>query len=1128
MFKISTKEEGSIKQGTIAEYMRKRTQLVGFEFGYWKHVQYCAEFTDNALDAIESFQWKEIQKSDSKIKFSLDQELFLEKFSILETAKEEKKSQHLDNEAKLTLMEELGLESTEVEEPILSEPEVKEEESGEIVDETALEVEEEVKRIIDDMQEIITPVENVIDVEPIVIVRIKEYEAPSFLTSEITQKNVMSYTFEIFDNGTGMAKIDLRKFGRYLASSKSIELKQTRGSQGFGAPSAFSDAQNTTGKPIITVSKNIENVYATVTEFFTTSKNEKKYLIHPTDIDSPFLHGTYIKLNYLNVKYVKGYVDKYVEETAFMNPHITIIYIDPNGKEKIYRRLASSFPQEPKYAKPHPSSINIGDLQDLIAKAENKSLTSFLKENFVRVSSKTAKQIVDMAERDLQNKLDLLILKDGFIYKNQKKADKFHFLKFEKRIFGRSSKPRDKLIIYQMGAENLIEDYWDKISTYNKINKNQEKINKDIKKLNNRIEKAGTKRDRQNVEKEIKKLLMNKDTIRKEKEQIKLEINDLININMSGLIELKKIQNRGDFEDKINEVQISKMKPADLTKEQFNSLFLAFKSIKYMAPPTDTAIPVGDFELENTLIKEIGLKISDNFDDFVSSEEFVSQIETILREDKKKVLLVEDPQINLETLGDIVVESDELINISSEILRGVNVMDDRLDPRQIDQSINEILTVSGSELDVGYGTIFDYFIDNYTKDDDFVSAETRAPTSGKGLAYVVEAVMAHSKNIEVPKRSRDVLSRFVNRTPKLRDSADCAITKAVQSVKWKNYNLEVYDNGLPKGPIKLLVNVSGPFVHLMFKSQSKNALADDEDLIKEMKYCLEAIGRRLRVYLNRRASLQKSEKRASLIEKYIPLFAESVYNIASKGESKFKATISVKDIEDLMKGAIGKKKVPTIVTEIEPEKLKIEDVKSVEKKPLDLETLVEEKPPEVIISPKKPTDKKQTISKKTLLNWTVAELRAYCNGNNINVPSKARKTTIIEIILDSFTTKEIKEKPEPIPTTKAEKVKPIVPVIIEARSKPQKASVKKEPKRPLTKTAPSRPKPIQTTLPIITTDKIMSILTNEWQTIKHLIFKLKIKDMMDARYLQLKLKELERKEQVLVEIRMGRKHWKLK
>jgi len=53
-------------------------------------------------------------------------------------------------------------------------------------------------------------------------------------------------------------------------------------------------------------------------------------------------------------------------------------------------------------------------------------------------------------------------------------------------------------------------------------------------------------------------------------------------------------------------------------------------------------------------------------------------------------------------------------------------------------------------------------------------------------------------------------------------------------------------------------------------------------------------------------------------------------------------------------------------------------------------------------------------------------------------------------------------------------------------------------------------------------------LSKEWQSIKHLIFKLKIKDMMDARYLQLKLKELERKEQVLVEVKMGRKHWKLK
>ncbi|MFW9901012.1 MAG: hypothetical protein ACFFDY_06955, partial [Candidatus Thorarchaeota archaeon] len=539
-FKITSKEEDKIKQGTIAEYMRKRTQLVGFEFGYWKHVQYCAEFIDNALDAIESFQWKELAKPDSKIAFSLDQELFLEKFSIVEAAKEEKRSQHLDNEAKHTLMQEFGIESNESDTKTTKEIAVREEESGEIIDKEELEVEEEVKRIIDDMQEIIKPVENIIDLEPIVIVRMREYEAPSLLTSEISQKNIMSYIFEIFDNGTGMSKIDLRKFGRYLASSKSMELKQTRGSQGFGAPSAFSDAQNTTGKPVVTVSKSSDQVYAMCSEFFTTSKNEKKYLIHPTEIDSPFLHGTYIKLNYLNVKYVKGYVEKYIQETAFMNPHVTIIYIDPEGKEKIYRRLATSFPSEPKYAKPHPSSVNIGDLQDLITKSENKTISAFLQDNFVRMSSKIAKEIVDIAERDLQDKLNLLILKDGFVNLVKNKSDQIYFMRYEKRVYGRSTKPRDKLIIYQVESEDLKEKYWDFILTYNKYIKDYEKVNKDITKLNNRIDRTETKKEIRAIEKQIKKLLNKTDSIRNEKDKIKISLNNLFKDIKVGLIELKK------------------------------------------------------------------------------------------------------------------------------------------------------------------------------------------------------------------------------------------------------------------------------------------------------------------------------------------------------------------------------------------------------------------------------------------------------------------------------------------------------------------------------------------------------------------------------------------------------------
>ena len=136
----------------------------------------------------------------------------------------------------------------------------------------------------------------------------------------------------------------------------------------------------------------------------------------------------------------------------------------------------------------------------------------------------------------------------------------------------------------------------------------------------------------------------------------------------------------------------------------------------------------------------------------------------------------------------------------------------------------------------------------------FVEAETRKPTSGKGLAFGVEVAIAYGGQIKEASRASDVLYRFVNRTPKLRDNSDCAIWKAVGSVNWKNYKLDAFDNGLPRGKVRVIVNVSGPFVHVMFKSQSKQALADDETLKREVQLALEEVGRKLRSYLLKKES----------------------------------------------------------------------------------------------------------------------------------------------------------------------------------------------------------------------------------------------------------------------------------
>ncbi len=128
--------------------------------------------------------------------------------------------------------------------------------------------------------------------------------------------------------------------------------------------------------------------------------------------------------------------------------------------------------------------------------------------------------------------------------------------------------------------------------------------------------------------------------------------------------------------------------------------------------------------------------------------------------------------------------------------------------------------------------------------------------------------------------------RYVNRTPKLRDNADCAIWRAVtEEVNWKIYKLNTFDNGMPKGHLKMLVNVSGPYVHLMFKSQSKNALAEDKVLLKELKLCLQALGRRIRTFQIKKTRIKPEAKRSETISKFIPIFINSLVNIASKSEA---------------------------------------------------------------------------------------------------------------------------------------------------------------------------------------------------------------------------------------------------
>ncbi|MHA1732269.1 MAG: hypothetical protein ACTSU5_10010 [Promethearchaeota archaeon] len=1140
MARAKKKDSGVIQQGSIAQFMRKRTQLVGFDYGIYKHVQYIAEFIDNSLDAIEKFQWEEEKKKargEENYSFTLDQDISLENLSLgIEQGDSLNSSVELKGGLKKTDLAEAFDFSGDAESTLASEGAV-EEESDELdedqdggtrvedegdaetapfgeedaeleaaaedeIEEIEEEVlEKEVRDIVIALEDFINPVVNLVDEEPFIIIKITETDVEGILAQAMGNKDAKMFTFEIFDNGTGMVPEDLQKFGKYLASSKSQKLKQTRGSQGFGSPSAFSDAQNTTGKPIVAVSKHASELYAIATQFFTTSKNTKKYVFPPTEISVPFNHGTYIKLNYINVRYRKGFADKYIRQAAILNPHVTIIYIEPETTKKkrdkgsknkitIFPRLVSKFPEEPKYALPHPGSVNIGDFQDLIRNSENITVSAFLTENFVRLSGTLAKKIISQAERELCLHHSIIPLKNAFVTKTNNEKDTIYHITEEMRVFGRSTKKRKTWVVRYLEPKDDPEfsgKFFELTGKILTIESKNEKLSKKIATLKRKKEKEAVKKVQRVIQKEINAI--DKDIKANMKEIVKLEaqVDKLVTPYVSNFAEVTDENEKETEVDKVKEILVSKTRPRECTMEQINHLFVAFKAQKYLAPPTDTAIPVGSEILENVLIKEYGLDIPQRLDFF------------------RKV----DKELQQETDPSLVKAM--LTRFMSPVLEK---------GRQVTRAaLGDDSEVSSKN----YEDAIEFLEESRAISDDFVAGETRDPTSGKGLAFSVEAAVAMSPKIPPVKKAQDVLARYVNRTPKLRDNSDCAIWQSVAKINWKNYKVDTFDNGIPKGNIRIFINVSGPFVHLMFKSQSKNALAEDENLAKEIKLCLESIGRRMRAYLNKKVTREQRKKRSSVLIKHVPQFVESIYNIANS-DGRFKGKLNKELLKKKLIEAIGQKATPAVPTDVPEEGAKVKAETATgegqgETLPAGaavVETTIAGVPPggeeppagEVVkpatttveseITPLKPEKKvekgkKARPAKKTKPAKKAPPKKA---AKKVKAPATLKKPSRTgKVVVGTGKSKVPRKVTKPQKRAKIEK--------------PKKKSVQKKTGEPL----------------VIDKVSIINSLS-EWSTIRDLISKMHIVSMMDARFLQIKLRQLEKEGAVLVEIRKGKKYWK--
>lgn len=202
------------------------------------------------------------------------------------------------------------------------------------------------------------------------------------------------------DNGPGIIKKAIPNvFGRLLYGSRFHAVRQSRGQQGIGISATVMYGQITTGKPAVVVSKTgTEDVAWRMEIMVNTKKNMPDVLKEDPFIWDGKEHGTKITYH-MNGRYVGGKqsVMEYLKQTAIVNPHSRITFVDPDGKRTTFERATDKMPPATKEIKPHPSGLELGTLMNMSKDSKNKTLGKFLQLDFSRISDRLAKEICDKA-----------------------------------------------------------------------------------------------------------------------------------------------------------------------------------------------------------------------------------------------------------------------------------------------------------------------------------------------------------------------------------------------------------------------------------------------------------------------------------------------------------------------------------------------------------------------------------------------------------------------------------------------------------------------------------------------------------------------------------------------------------
>jgi DNA topoisomerase-6 subunit B len=197
---------------------------------------------------------------------------------------------------------------------------------------------------------------------------------------------------------------------------------------------------------------------------------------------------------------------------------------------------------------------------------------------------------------------------------------------------------------------------------------------------------------------------------------------------------------------------------------------------------------------------------------------------------------------------------------------------------------------------------------------EFYTAVTRPPSVYRGNPFIIEAGLAFGRGpdqaaarapdapavplAEGEERDDDSelarVIRYANRVPLLYQQSACATYKAALETAWRNYGIAQSRGALPAGPMVIFVHMASVWVP--FTSESKEAIADYDEIRKDIKLALQECGRRLGMFLRRREKAKSEFRRRNIFELYIEEVVEACARLKGGKLSKEKLKAQLEKI----------------------------------------------------------------------------------------------------------------------------------------------------------------------------------------------------------------------------------------